>query len=650
MTVLSGRARFGARSVLRALFFGAAAMLGLFASGCGNDQFTNGTPVITFSTTPGPFTAYLVEIDQIMLTRTDNTPVYPLLQPQIVDFTKLNDMPELFGTPAILEGTYTSAAITINYGASLYQAAAQIFIDVNGQSVAVSPVDSTGAAAGSVTYTVKFDPNHPLVITRGTSVPIDFNFDLSASSVLDTSTSPATLTVHPFISASTLPNYTQPLRARGVYVTTDTVNNNNFTMNARSFFDTQGTPVGAVEIQTDANTTYNINGVPYKGAAGLAAVNALQINTIIEAYGTFGDLNNLKPNFVATQVYAGIAVENLLTDRITGTVSSRVGNTLHIHGAEVEARNFSIPIGVAVNFQNDLTLTVADTTLVTVDGHPELPNVPNQYLSVGQQVDMEALAATDSSGNIIDDANGNPTWSVANGLVRMIPTTGWGVLNAAPASGISANVITLGGYETVALTFTGTGSATGADSQQPAYLIDTTGVDTSALAAGALFRFDGLVPPFGSAPPDFTASSVTAGSATDQVMTVEWASNGTTAPFVTSNSSGLVVNIGSGGLGTTHLIQSGPVYIQSSATTIDLTNPQVNPLIVADPALHGEFTIGNPTSTTGLAVFHDYTSFLSDLNTVLNGTNTIQKLVAVGKYNQATNTFTAYRIDMIQLP
>ncbi len=125
--------------MLRAVFFGAAAMLGLFTSGCGDDEFTNGTPVITFSTTPGPFTAYLVEIDQIMLTRDDGTPEYPLLQPQIVDFTKLNDMPELFGAPAILEGTYTSAAISINYGASLYQAAAQIWVNVNGQSVAVSP-------------------------------------------------------------------------------------------------------------------------------------------------------------------------------------------------------------------------------------------------------------------------------------------------------------------------------------------------------------------------------------------------------------------------------------------------------------------------------------------------------------------------------
>jgi hypothetical protein len=646
MTVLSGRARFGARAVLRAVFFGATAVLGLFASGCGNDQFTYGTPVITVSATPGPFTAYLVEIDQILLTRNDNTPAYPLLQPQIVDFAKLGDMPEVFGAPAILEGTYTSATITLNYGTSVYQSAALLYVNVNGTSTAVSPVsvDSTGTAttAGSVSYTVKFDPAHPLVITRGVSTPIDFNFDLSASSVLNLTTSPAQVAVRPFIGASTVPNYTKPMRARGVYVTTDTTNST-FTMNARSFFDTQGNPSGAITVQTDANTAYNVNGVVYQGAAGLAAIKPLQINTILEAYGTFGALNSVTPTFVATQVYAGVAVENLLTDRITGTVASRSGNTLHIHNAEIESRCINIPIGVALSFVNDYPVTIADTTPVTVDGRPDLGSVPIQNLSVGQQVDMEAIATPTNCGTV--QASGDAT----NGLIRLTPTTGWGTLNAPPASGISANLLTLGGAQPATLTFTGTGSA-GADADPSAYAIDTTGVDTSALAATSLFRFDGLVTPFGAAPPDFTATSVAAGSATDQVLAVEWAGNGTTTPFVTKDSNGLVVNISGGSLGATHLVQTGPLIINDPSTTIDLTSPQVNPIIVADPTLTSQFAVGNPSSTTGLAMFYDYTSFLTDLNTVLNGTNTIQKLVAVGKYNQVTNTFTAYRIDMIQLP
>jgi hypothetical protein len=323
---------------------------------------------------------------------------------------------------------------------------------------------------------------------------------------------------------------------------------------------------------------------------------------------------------------------------------------LHVRGAELEARNINIPIGVGVTFQNDLTLTVADTTLVTVDGHPELQSVPIQDISVGQQVDIEAIAAVDSTNTLILDANGLPTWNASNGLIRLTPSTGWGTLNAAPASGISANLQTLGGFQPETLTFTGTGSASGADADPTAYAIDTTGIDTSAVAAGSLFSFTGFVTPFGAAPPDFTAAGVTAGSATDQVMAVEWTTAGTATPFATKDANGLVVNISGGNLGSAHLIQTGPLFLNNAVTTIDLTSPQVNPIIVADPTLTSQFTIGNPTSTTGLAVFHDYTSFLTDLNTVLNGTNTIQKLVAVGKYNQTTNTFTAYRIDMVQLP
>lgn len=639
----SGRAISGALSVLRAAFVGAAAIIAL--TSCGNNNFTYGTPLITFSVTQGPFTSYLVEIDQILLTRTDNTPVYPLLQPQVVDFVKLGQLPEVFGAPAILEGTYTSASITVNYGATVYQpAGALLYMNVNGKSTKVSPVDTTGtgAASTSVTYTVKFDPNHPLVIKHGVSTPLDFNFDLSASSVINTATSPIQVTTRPFLSASTLPTYTQPLRARGVYVTADT-QNNNITMNARSFFDTQGSPAGAIEIQTSDSTVYNINGTLYQGAAGLAQIKKLQISTIVEAYGTFGDLNNIKPNFVATQVFAGVSVENVLTDRITGTVSSRSGNVLHIKGAEVEARNFSVATGVTLSFQDDLTMTVGPDTLVDVDGHPELTNVTTDYISVGQQVDIEALAAVDSSNNPILDANGLPTWSATSGLVRLTPSVGWGTLTANGSGSLTTNLMTLGGFDPGTLTFTGT------NSDPTAYSVSTGAIDTSAVATGSLFSFAGLVTPFGMAPPDFIADSVTAGPATDQVMTIEWTS-GTATPFSSVDATnGITVNVAAGFVAAAR-VQTGPVYINTTTNTVDLTGPLTNPVISPDPALQGQFTIGNPTSTTGLAVFHDFSSFASAVNTVLNGTNTILTLVAVGKYDAVTGHFTAHRIDLVQLP
>jgi len=645
MPFLSGRATSGVRSFLRTAFVGVAAILSL--NGCGNDRFTYGTPLITFSVTPGPFTAYLAEIDQIMLTREDNTPVYPFLQPQVVDFTKLGDIGEVFGTPAIIEGTYVSASITVNYAASLYQpVGALMYMDVNGTSTKVAPVDTSGkgTAATSVTYTVKFDPNHPLVIKHGVSTPIDFNFDLSAASIVNKTTSPYQVTVRPFISASTVPNYTKPLRARGVYVTTDT-NGSNFTMNARSFFDTQGSPAGAIGIQTNDKTVYNINGILYQGATGLAAFSKLQINTIVEAYGSIGDLNNAKPTFVATQVFAGVSVENVLTDRITGTVSSRSGTTLHIKGAEVEARNFNVPTGVQLSFQDDLTLTIGSDTIVNVDGHPELANATTDYISVGQQVDLEALPVLDASNNPVLDANSLPTWTVANGLVRLTPSTGWAVQNSTGAGDISANLVTLGGFEPGTLNFSGTNSA------PTAYTVGTGALNTGGLAANPVFRFDGLVTPFGMAPPDFVADSVATATATDQVMTVQW-TGGTASPLISKDANGLVVNItgATGGFVSAPVVQTGPLYVQDARTTFDLSANAVNPTIVADPALHSQFTIGNPTSATGLAVYHDYSGFLTALGTVLNGTNTVLTLVAVGRYDATSNQFTAYRIDMVQSP
>jgi hypothetical protein len=644
MPFSSGRAISGALSVLRAAFVGAAAILAL--SSCGNDNFTYGTPLITFSVTPGPFTSYLVEIDQILLTRNDNTPVYPLLQPQVVDFVKLGQLPEVFGAPAILEGTYTSASITVNYAATTYQpAGALLYMNVNGKSTLVSPIDTTGTgtASSSVTYTVKFDPNHPLVIKHGVSTPVDFNFDLAASSVINTATSPIQVTTRPFLTTSTVPTYTQPLRARGVYVTSDP-QNSNFTMNARSFFDTQGSPSGAIGIQTSDSTVYNINGTLYQGAAGLAQMQNLQINTIVEAYGSIGDLNNIKPNFVATQVFAGVSVENVLTDRITGTVSSRSGNTLHIKGAEVEARNFSVPTGVTLSFQDDLTLTIGPDTLVNVDGHPELTGVSTNYISVGQQVDVEALAVTDSSGNPVLDANSLPTWTAASGLVRLTPSTGWATQNSVGSGDVSANLISLGGFDPATLNFTGTNSA------PTAYTVSTGTADTSSLSASPIFRFDGLVTPFGMAPPDFLADSVTAAAASDQVMTVQWSNSGIASPFVTKDSSGLVVNIVGQNLQTAPLVQTGPMYLNSTQTTVNLESFSTNPTIVIDTTRTPQLTVGNPTSTTGLAVFHDYSTFLTNLNTAQNGTNSFVTLAAVGKYDVTTNTFTAYRIDLVQLP
>ncbi|MFL6601606.1 MAG: hypothetical protein ACJ8R9_09755, partial [Steroidobacteraceae bacterium] len=298
--------------------------------------------------------------------------------------------------------------------------------------------------------------------------------------------------------------------------------------------------------------------------------------------------------------------------------------------------------GVIVRFFNDVPVTVDDKTTFTVDGQPTVGS-SSQLPSVGQRVELEGVLSVNSAGALSVDASG--------GLVRLTSTPAWGELKSATVGSATVNLLTLGDVAPAGLTFTGTGSATGADVDPGNYQINTGTVDLSAQTGTA--RFDGFAIPFGSASPglpDFTATAATAGSLTDdQVLEIEWASSGTTAPFLSSSSSGLAVNIANTSLGNTHVVRIGP-------TSVDLQALGVSPTIVPDPTLtkdgkvNAQFSIGNPASTTGISVFHAFPAYATQINTVLNGTNTVLKLVAVGHASSDYKTFTAHRIDIVQLP
>src|SRR5213082_30637 len=116
------------------------------------------------------------------------------------------------------------------------------------------------------------------------------------------------------------------------------------------------------------------------------------------------------------------------------------------------------------------------------------------------------------------------------------------------------------GVQTCALPiyFAGTGTA-GQDANPSAYALNTGSLDESATPAGTLLQVDGIVNAFGSAPPDFTATAITAGTATEQRLVVEWTNAaGATAPFTSASSSGLVVDLSNAALGTIHEIRTGP--------------------------------------------------------------------------------------------
>ena len=612
MTVVRTR-RSRSAPTLTALVWGFTALL----AGCGGKSTSApGTPVITLSDTSGDFAAYRVGISSITLTNTSGAIVAPLLSAESVDLAALTDLSELLEVPAVPSGTYKSATLTLDY------TSASIWVNVNGQAVAATAVSSTGTAMTTGSLTITFDPDHPLVITRGESTRLAIDIDLAASNSINTSTTTPTVTVRPFLVMTPAPADATVIRARGLFVTVQS--GSGYVMNVRPLTDLVSA-LGAVTVSTNAQTYFNINGVAYTGAAGLTAMASLPQNTPTAAYGTLGDLSGITPGFHATAVYVGTSLESPLADHIRGVVSARSGNTLTVRGATLVTR-FGV---VAIR---NATVTLGSATVVSEDGVAASGLTPLS-VSVGQQLDVSGQSAFDTSGNLTMDATA--------GQVRLASTRIWGTLNSATAGSASLDVLSLGNFAPAGFNFAGTGTTAANPS---AYVVNTGSLDESATAAGTLLQVDGIVTAFGSAPPDFTATAITAGTATEQRLVVEWINGGTSAPFLSDSSAGVVVDLNNANLGTIHEIRTGPAALDLKALSSFPASPLITTVGADQSKL--QLAIGRAGLSTGVSVFNSISGFAAALSSTFNGTNKIYRLVAVGQYNIGTNTFVASRISV----
>ncbi len=341
--------------------------------------------------------------------------------------------------------------------------------------------------------------------------------------------------------------------------------------------------------------------------------------------GTFTDVSKVTPVLTATQVYAGNTLEGAGVDRVIGEIRSRVGNVITVHGASLLARSG------ALSFINDASLTVGDATIVNTDGSGATGQTISA-LSVGQRIQAIGQGTVDATTGAI-------TIDATAGEVRLQPTRAWGTLKTAAPGSLAMNLLSIGPHEVSAFDFTGTGSTPAADASAANYVVNTGTTDESATPAVTLLRVDGLVNSFGSAPPAFNASAVTAAPAIQSVLQVEWLNGGAVAPFLSSNSSGLVIDLANANLGSVHEIDTGP-------SGLDLKILSASPLIVPD-ANGTNFSVGGGTGLV-LNSFTTFSAFVTQLGTDLNGTTAMRKLVALGHYDDGTKTFTATRIDLVE--
>ncbi|MEO7208550.1 MAG: hypothetical protein ABI356_01100 [Steroidobacteraceae bacterium] len=631
--------------------FGACAF-GLIATGCHHNNFDSGFGVAwtTLTTTDdsGQFSSYLVTIDSVVLVGKLNGAVSAVAVPETVDFTKLTNLSELWATASLPVDTYTSAIITMNY------TSAQISVLVNGAPVRVNVKDPSGVTPTTIAVSVSFDLNNGLLLqpTFATSnaLRLAINYDMTASNKVDLTTSPPTLTVKPFMSIATTAADSKLIRVRGPLINSS-VNTGTYTVVVRPFFD-EVNSLGTDTIFNDANTVYTFGGVTYVGAPGLNALSQASAgSTETAAYTTFEPTPTTAPGinagiFHSVYVVAGGTLEDFFTEGIEGDVIARSGNTLTLRGGLLTANAAQV-----IQYENqDSQVLIGPGTLVTGDGVSTLGPLNYNSVAVGQHITARGLYSVSSAGVTILDSTGAS--ATDTGSIRLQSTELFGSLASAASGSLQLNLQAIENYPASVFDFAGNGVSAAQDPLAASFVVDTGALTLPTAAPGDPLWIDGYLAPFGTAPPDFLATSVLAEPSVAATLAVVWTGSGTAAPFATLTATGLTIDLSNAAFG------SGQLRI--GAETLDITTlsatPSIVPAVAASagnglPLFNPRFSVGpgaiSESSTGSITSYITFADFVTRLNTTFATPTPATQFVARGMYDRASNTLTASSIDIV---
>jgi hypothetical protein len=576
-------------------------------TGC--DSSTCGSMYLGLTDADGDFLTYTVDVVSLSLKKANGAVVETLPVSPRVDFTQLVDLTEFVTAATIPNGEYVSGTIRLDF------THADIEVDVGGKPTAATVVDDAGNAVGIVDLAIQLDNRNHLLIAPGRPRFMQLDFDLGASNTVgDLTQSPVPVTLRPFVLASVEPAASRELRVRGPLVSVDTAGST-YTIDVRPF-SLPNARLGRLTVRTNDQTMWEIDGTPYTGAAGLAALSAEPAGTATAAFGT---LSTVDRTFTAARVNAGSSVASTQFDALSGSVIARSRDSLTVRGVTLERRDGSVKF-----IRGDATLSLGADTRVTEEGGAAM--LTTDAISVGQRIRaFGAASAEDGSGAISFDASA--------GRVRLRMTHLIGLVQATNPGSLTLNVQAFDGHRASVFNFAGTGAGAASDADPANYLIDTAGLSLDTLLPGTPARVFGFVTPFGSAPPDFAGRTVVGYQEVPSILSVGWRPGGTAAPFSAMNPSGLVIDAQNPDLGARHVIVH-------AFQLIDITTLATPVRLVPDTANPGIYAIAKPGQ---VEVFGDFGDFVTALATELAAANAVG-LNATGQFDAATGDYTTGRV------
>jgi len=451
---------------------------------------------------------------------------------------------------------------------------------------------------------------------------LSLDFDLAASHEVDLTQSPPVVKARPYIVAEVEPVAEKELRLRGALVSTD-VPGSSYTVDVRPWFRPDGAH-GRVTVHTTASTSFEIDGVPSTGAAGLAALATKPAGTMTAAFGT---LSRVEHSFTAEIVHAGDSVSGERVDAVQGNIVSRTGNRLTVKGA------FAVNRDHVMRVHRTVLVDVGTSTKVLKTGSPGAA-LDIGALSVGQQiVAFGTLTAppTDTTP---------ATFDATNGRVRMEPTNLHGTVNTVVPGQLNMNLRGIDRLGIDAFNFAGTGATAAQDANPADYEVATGTLGLASVAAGQAASVIGFVRPFGTAPPDFEGRAVIDHRDLPAMLGIGWGMTGTTAPFSSMGATGLVLDVHNPSIGERH-------HLLADMRVIDLTTLPMPPTLA--PPTDGRAIYGISVGAD-IKLFTSFAEFSSELATQLGGGRKAIALTAVGRYEAGNATLYANHIAVLFAP
>lgn len=583
------------------------AMVSVMLTGCGDisNSDSEGDVIIGLTDAEGDFMAYAVDVNSIKLTHMSGAEVEVLPQSSRIDFSQYVDMTEFVTAATIPDGRYTKVTLTLDYSN------ADVQVEVAGVATSANMQDEDGNPITAMDMTVNLDSAHPLVIAPGVPAHLTLDFDLEASNRVDTGVTPPVVTVAPMLVADVELNNPKPHRLRGLLSKVDEAAQT-IKLAMRPLHRRDG-HFGDFKVYVNDDTNYEIDAIAYNGDDGLAQMALQPLASWVVVHGM---LNTENHHFEASEVYAGSSVPGSDQDALTGVVTARSGNLLTVRARMIVRTDGSLI------FNDDVEVTLDSETVVTKQLSQGSFN--NDDISVGQRVNVLGTLA---------DSNANLSLASAE-RVRMLLTPISGSTVSTNDAELVLDLQHMAGHPDSGFNFSGTGQSPGQDADEANYQVNTGLLSLAGIDINDPVRVRGFVTPFGTAPADFDASSVTNVAAVQSAMAITWETPAT-APFVSSSESGLVLD----------LTDSDKHHVRRHWILTDLTGLMVDtPSIAPTESGRGLFAI-HQNGTVYL--YTRFSEFEAALSVKLDGSVGVTRIMANGDFDNDSATLTSARIRLM---